>query len=393
MVYLSILLHIYQPPTQFDEITKKITNDSYRLILDILNKTKGRITLNIPGSLTEQLVKNKDLDVIWEISKLCRKKQLEFTATAAYHPLLPRLPQSEIKRQIELNNIINIKYFGADIYCPKGFFPPEMAYSSRMDKVLIDNKTGWVILDEYGYKRQLGLMSHWDIYINKHKNNTKDNNNMEENGTKNNIKYFFRDDDLSNCIALSQVKTISDFDCKMETAYSGKDSYSIIAMDGETFGHHQRGQDKLLNDILCSNKYKIVLISEIEKYFRNKIPIRPLISSWGSGKEDMRKKIYWTKWSFPKNRIQMLQWRLLKLALKMQINRLRDQSSVRHKLDMGLHSDQFWWASKRPYWHPEMVRRGAKLLYDFIIENHYSSQFAKKDAERIYNEIVERTEI
>ncbi len=360
MIYLSIFLHIYQPPTQEPEITKQITQDSYRLILKILNRTHGKITLNIPASLTEQL----EGDVINGIIDLVQKGQIELTATGAYHPILPLLPRSIITRQIELNNQINKKYFG-NLYCPNGFFPPEMAVSTELVEVLEELNYKWVILDELTYKRRLQIMDHSVIYV---KRNQIINNHL------NNLSLFFRDNFLSTEIAMCRIKTIDEIFNYINNNYksclpagrSEQDQYFVLAMDGETFGHHQIGQDKLLIDLLCNKKAQIVTISEIGKYFRTKVETDPLQCSWGTSIDELREKNYYPKWNDPKNPIHKLQWKLLRLS----------------NADRALHSDQFWWASHAPYWHPGMIEKGARMMRDSVAINN------KKEAEKIYNEIV-----
>ena len=59
---IALFFHIYQPPTQFPEVTQEITETSYLKIIDILKKNpRAKITLNICASLTAQLseVKSK----------------------------------------------------------------------------------------------------------------------------------------------------------------------------------------------------------------------------------------------------------------------------------------------------------------------------------------------
>ena len=68
-MYLSLLLHMYQPPTQTEEMLKTIVNESYRKIIDGLkNNPKGKITLNINAALTELLVQYKYNDIINDIT-------------------------------------------------------------------------------------------------------------------------------------------------------------------------------------------------------------------------------------------------------------------------------------------------------------------------------------
>lgn len=497
MLYLSILLHIYQPPTQYPEITKKITDSSYRLLLKILGRTKGKINLNINASLTEQLAGLGGEDVIRGITDLSQKQQIELTGSAAYHPLLPRLPQDLIERQILLNTKVNQKYFGK-IYCPNGLFPPEMAYSSRVGKVLERMGFDWVIMDELGCKNKDGKPKQDVIYIKEPQTvfarrvhslslrgalSDEAISNNDSSGqapqsleiatatrgglamTRNkSLIIFFRNDRLSLGIAFSRIKTISEFNktifsiCHSRSngesiKYSSNpstmlginsvrssrsamqnpnnnyidsrlagndkddtDSYIIIALDGETFGHHQPGQEKLLSDILSSKLIKIVTISELKKYFQKEEPVRLSPSCWGANKEDMRKKIYWPRWSYPGNPIHKLQWELTRLAIKTENSKQttdnktsfypssgrrnsfsasplllgEGQGEVKAILfDKALHSDQYWWASHRPYWHPEMIRRGAKMLLDALILNPNAGAKIKKEGERLYYDIVE----
>ncbi len=448
MLYIAILLHIYQPSTQFPEITSDITNTSYRLLLKILEKTKAKVVLNINASLTEQLARLGGEDVIRSIVGLAQKNQIEFTGSAAYHPLLSRLPADLIIRQIQLNTEINQKYFGK-IYCPDGFFPPEMAYSNRVGEVLKDLNFDWVILDEHGYPGGVNKIRHDVIYVKQPQTvilgseaTPESDSGQARMTTRKPLNIFFRNDDLSLGIAFSQIKTLNDFkriigviarknfspslrgvsETNDEAIYSPKDkiatatswprndtsmnvdtdSYIIIALDGETFGHHQPGQEKLLTDILSYNKINKVTISELKKYFQKEVLIKPLTSCWGVSNEDMQKKIYWPRWSYPGNPIHELQWELTRLAIKSQQKRHSGEPERRLQnrfwtgqndgptlFDKALQSDQYWWASHKPYWHPEMIRRGAEMLKNVIRQNPQNSAKIKKKAQKLYYDIVE----
>ena len=49
-------LHLYQPPTQFPAVLKKIAEESYVPLVSFLERNpKAKVTLNINASLTEQL--------------------------------------------------------------------------------------------------------------------------------------------------------------------------------------------------------------------------------------------------------------------------------------------------------------------------------------------------
>jgi len=47
-MYWANFLHIYQPPTQSEEIVRKVTDECYRKLVQILSQApSARITLNI----------------------------------------------------------------------------------------------------------------------------------------------------------------------------------------------------------------------------------------------------------------------------------------------------------------------------------------------------------
>src|SRR6516165_4724540 len=94
-------LHIYQPPTQTQEITEKVTREAYRPIVQLLlAHPRGRITLNINGVLTEQLARWGGAHVLAGLRTLAERGRIEFAGSAQFPPLLPVLPEAEIARQI-----------------------------------------------------------------------------------------------------------------------------------------------------------------------------------------------------------------------------------------------------------------------------------------------------
>ncbi|MBI5465181.1 hypothetical protein HY946_01070, partial [Candidatus Gottesmanbacteria bacterium] len=60
----------------------------------------------------------------------------------------------------------------------------------------------------------------------------------------------------------------------------------------------------------------------------------------------------------------------------------------RSLLDRALHSDQFWWASHSPCWHPKMIERGARMARDVILLNQSASVQQKKEAQELYTNII-----
>jgi len=163
-MYWANFLHIYQPPTQTEEIVRKVADECYRNLVSILEKCgKGKLTLNISGILTEQLAKYGYSDIIDGLGRLAERGQIEFTGSAMYHPILPLIPEDEIRRQIELNNSTNRRFFG-DVYNPAGFFPPEMCYSFDVAKIAAEFGFSWIIVDEIAYQGTVGLVDDSTVY-------------------------------------------------------------------------------------------------------------------------------------------------------------------------------------------------------------------------------------
>ncbi len=78
--------HIYQPPGQMEDILERVTNESYRQLVKILQENpRAKITLNISGCLTEQLYSHGYKDVIDGLKFLAERGQIEFTESAKYH--------------------------------------------------------------------------------------------------------------------------------------------------------------------------------------------------------------------------------------------------------------------------------------------------------------------
>jgi alpha-amylase/alpha-mannosidase (GH57 family) len=352
-MYWANFLHIYQPPTQTEEIIRKVARESYQTIIRILEKAPdAKITLNINAVLTEQLNRNGLSDIIKGLKTLAERGQIEFTGSAMYHPILPLIPKEEVIRQIRLNTEVNRRYFG-EIYNPQGFFPPEMCYSLDVAKIVAEMGFKWIIIDEIAFGGTIGQARDDTIY--------------DIDGL-NDFTVFFKERPFSAGITYGLYPTSKPF-LNALTNRLAANTYLLTGTDGEVYGHHRPGQEKLLQEIFVKGEPQTCTISELLNLFKESQNVSPLPSSWSTWPDEMAEGIPYPQWDYPDHDLHRLQWQVTSLALET-VNSISPDSpgfeEARHWLDEGLHSDQFWWASCRPWWDTGMIESGAKKLLDAI---------------------------
>lgn len=353
-MYWANFLHIYQPPTQTEEGIRKAAGECYRKLVEILSHNQcTRITLNINASLTEQLDRYGLQDIINGLRRLAERGQIEMTASAMYHPVLPLIPRSEMFRQIKLNTEVNRKYFG-DVYKPSGFFPPEMCYSKDVAHIVAELGYRWIIIDEISINGNLGYAPCDKIY--------------NINGLKD-FCVFFRERAFSHKLTQGAYQDVNSFiDALGER--TKRHEYLLTGSDGEAYGCQRTGLDKLLSDIYKSRAIGTCTISDLMIAFKHIEMVEPLPSSCHTSEEEMAKGAPCRNWLDTDNDLHKLQWQLTNLAIDA-ISSTQDESAqfryARNLLDQGLHSGQYRGAGCRPVWDPDMIDRGVRMLMECII--------------------------
>ena len=345
-------LHIYQPADQQPDILEAIVAQSYRPIFTHLRDNQNvRLTLNVTGALLELFDKYGHKDIIELLRDLYTSGRVEFTGSAKYHAFLPFLSADEMKRQISANTETMKRYLG-ESFKPKGFFPPEMAYKRDIVPIIESLGFEWIILDEIACTGTPGEVDYTKIY------KIKDSK----------LDVYFRERRLSNLIMSAIVRSPETLEQAMkDDIKSGR--YLVTAMDGETFGHHRPGLENMLFDIFKDTNFDFITISEISNFYKGRVEIEPVVSTWASSKEDIDRGVQFLSWSDPENTIHRWQWELVDLVLKQvyaldKKNALYDR--VRAQMDRALSSDHFWWASAKPWWSVEMIEDGAYRLLDTL---------------------------
>lgn len=373
-MYWANFLHIYQPANQQKAILDSVVVGCYRPLLNgIKSNPQARITLNINASLVELFYKNGYTDLIELLKELGNSGQVEFTGSAKFHAFLPLLPREEIVRQIELNDETNKKYLG-DAYKPVGFFSPEMGYSYTVASVVEELGFKWMILDEITGYGSTDKIDYTKIYKIKDRK----------------LNVFFRERRISNLIMSAVVRSSESLVRAMKDDLKSN-RYLITAMDGETFGHHRIGHEKILFEIFKSEQFKLITISELLKHYPEIVEISLVESTWASSKQDIDLGIQFLSWHDPENIIHKWQWELIKLTLH-HVGKLSDSDGAyikaRTHLDKALASDHLWWASAKPWWSVEMIEDGAFRLLETLRHVHDVNKDELAKASKLYENIV-----
>jgi hypothetical protein len=382
-IYWATLLHFYQPPIQIPEILRKVVDESYRPLIEVLGQyPHARVTVNINGVLTEMLYESGYQDVIDGLADLARSGQLEFVGSAKYHAILPLIDPDEQRRQIRRNHLTNKHFFG-DVYQPRGFFPPEMCYDRSFLDAVLDAGHEWVIISG------IGCPVAWPTHV-IHRARSYDGHDLG---------VVFRDDVLSNKISFQDLDGKGFIEHLQSAHGRDGDMYIVTAMDAETFGHHIENWDQLFlaeayeavapyegvvqaRPLAASTATLLATMPRDESATDVIIPVRisdlfdafpagdvvdPHPSSWSTTHDDLAAGNPYPLWKTPGNYIHKLQWEHVAICHQLveAAQHLADTAAgsrhaeiARGLMDPALHSCQFWWASRRPHWDVNMISRG-----------------------------------
>ncbi len=341
-------LHIYQPPTQSNEILDRVVRESYSKIPELLSTYNTlKLTMNISGSLLELLENNKYSDLLEKYKKYISEGRIEIVGSAMYHPILPLLPQEEIRRQIKLHQTIARRLFG-DTYKPKGFFLPEMAYSKDVADIIKEFGFEWIILDEIHIPKNEKI--HPDIGYS-----------IKDIG----LKVLFRNRKVSKTFPPEYiVEHIAEIESPLITAH-----------DGELYGHWHKNDNGYYEKAFASNQ---IITKTVSEYFSEQSEYRdiePRHASWESTEEELELGVSYALWDDPKNEIHVLLTSLKNEVMSILGSATLDPhyESARVFLDRGIASCAWWWATHRKLtdvspitWNPTEIEKGGQELLNAV---------------------------
>lgn len=372
MLHLGLLLHFYQPPGQLSGVLRRIVDESYRPLIRVFNAhPNARASFNINGVLTEMLDDHGFHDVIDGLGRLAANGRVEITGSGKYHPILPLIAPEEAARQIRLNDEANARLFG-DGYRPHGFFPPEMSWDRSIASLVAASGKDWVIMSG------IACPAAWPV-----------DTVYREQAEDKQLALLFRDDILSNQISFKNTDPRHFLEGLRQMADDGHDRYIVLAMDAETYGHHiPKWEEEFLGALFAlleggrrrgrsahAVHARSVNLSDIVDHFPAGEVVVPKASSWSTTKEDLDHGVPFPLWKHRGNELHRLLWRHLDQAMAIFSAAARhagedggeDFAIARVFADISLHSDQFWWASRRPHWSVNLIHRGLNMQRDLIL--------------------------
>ncbi|MFN4320249.1 MAG: DUF3536 domain-containing protein [Aquificaceae bacterium] len=235
MSLLCIHCHFHQPPrenpylglvpiepsaTPFDNWNERIFRESYLpnmyahykkdgKILKVVNNYQ-RISFNFTYSLLSWLLKEKP----WFVERLKRASP-NALASGFNHTILPLDPEEDREVQIVWGLRAFERIFGRK---PKGFWLPELAVDKKTLSLLVKHGIRYTILAPHQVKTK-------GTYLRHH---------LPEG----HIDIFVYDGELSHAIAFGEL--VSHMDELIRRTRDNRKGLILLAVDGETFGHHKK---------------------------------------------------------------------------------------------------------------------------------------------------------
>jgi predicted glycosyl hydrolase (DUF1957 family) len=394
-VKIGFLLHLYQPIVQDSGVFKEIAATCYIPLLKLIrSKRNFRLTLNVPLSLLEQMDKYGYQNWIDMLRELVSLEKVELTGSAAYHPLLSKIPKKYVEQQVILNEYGMGYYLGRKtgfegepailIRDLSGFFPPEMAVSMDVVKTLEGLGYSWVLVDETAI-------------------DDSDRGNNEEN----NCVYKLNDSSLSVVVRNRRVSNAISFkrDTAVKEIFDMMDneiSPLIICLDGEFFGHHFKEGLYLLDVLIDLVHDRRGIFTTVTEIVEDEIPNEIYEineSTWGASDQEMSQGDVYPFWDAKGNKIHEIQWQIVNEIMSkledvekhidmkdyetipiwndnvlnsMPNNNLQNIIKKDLLVNKSLNSDQFWWASNKLLqhagllYHPGFVKKTLEMHSEVV---------------------------
>lgn len=304
---LALLLHIYQPPVQHEEVLRDIAERCYLPLIKLIKERKVNITMNIPLGLLEQMDRYGYNSWLKDVRELVMSERLELVGSGAYHPLLTKIPEEFAVKQIILNEYGLGYYFGKRggfegdpsimIRNLVGFLSPELAVNEDTLKLADGLGYEWVMVDESSVPNEAGEIKHGLYKVSG-----------------------------SEALIVARNKQLSDFifnkrnlNASSITSLVLEAEQCVASFGGEVFGYHFDQGITLFENLLRDLKKKGVELVTVSEYVRTKDEkeLDSIVeSTWNTSQKETDSGILYPRWDVKGNQIHKAQWEILTKVLK-----------------------------------------------------------------------------
>lgn len=327
-----------------------------------------RMTINLSGGLIEQLEKIHHKEFFERLRVLVKSGQVELLQTPAYHHLLPLVSKQMAERQIEQNR--ELLWRTMKVKPGRGLFAPELAVDGSV--LTLANESGWYILvDQTAVEAKINY----------------DKIRTNPIGEKNGTTLVVNSRVLCDIVRAYPRRLMGGALEKFVEQRTAEDGGIVTVVDVELFGHHYQERLEVLKQLIKSELFKFVTAQELlEK--TPPVEIKKFVaSSWQYPIAKGRHKAF-ALWINKHNMLQQAYLSLAKYANNLytySIHKCSEEAKMQATahLDKGYSSCNFYWLSNQPWWHPDLVQKGAEQLVRCIRTLPIS--FAqKRKGERMY---------
>ncbi len=362
-IYISFLLNFFQPATQSRRVLNQVTDDCYLPLAELFNgNLHPKFTLSVSQSLLQLLHDAGRFDVIKHLREALKKRHIEIMHSGAHHPIFPLIEEQEVQRQLELDSQFKNAWLGQVPL--NGVFSPELCYKDELVDLFRNTGFKWTVIDDqlmgmYGIYRPENEIYHIDdFYIFLRSSHWSDKlTRVEENWTGNKF--------------LAHLNEVA--------RYRDRDYYLILALAGETFGHHIKYYDEtFLRNMLYvfeENNYDCIELCRVsdllaipnlgrinkQKEGESNFYFPP--SSWATRPENAARGDVYPLIKSHGNAIHEKLWELTDVIRQatrhIHWGNVPDES-LRVLLDKVFYSCQYFWASIW-FWDPGLIRQGIDM--------------------------------
>jgi 4-alpha-glucanotransferase len=172
-LYHALGLHMHQPPRNLERLIQSSPEDAEQIIRCYERAARyareysdsAHLHLGFSGILLEQLLDPGVVDAYRHIVDIPRMLEryreatnVELVGMGYYHPIFPLIPKPDWEEQLTRGRAVIEGVFGR---APRGFWPPEMAFSMDMIPALVKAGYEYVVVDGVHVRPEDGLS---DIY-------------------------------------------------------------------------------------------------------------------------------------------------------------------------------------------------------------------------------------